>query len=204
MKDLPIEEIALPAFKPAPLDPRYRPDLAKYPFFATTGRRIPVYFHNEHRQLPWCREQWPAPRMEINADDAAKLGIEQGDWVWIENHKGKIRQVAEVSYSMRPGIVNLEHQWWFPESDTATKGFELCGANCLCDETVGDPYVGSSSVRAYPVDIYKATPANCPDGKVIPHDTDGVPIICDASDPRLQAWKAGIDQIYNNGRQEVM
>ena len=31
-------------------------DLEEYPIILTTGRRIPVYFHSEHRQLPWCRE----------------------------------------------------------------------------------------------------------------------------------------------------
>ena len=38
---------------------------------------IGVYFHSEHRQLPWCRELWPAPRVEINPRDAADLGIAQ-------------------------------------------------------------------------------------------------------------------------------
>ena len=27
------------------------------------GSRQPVYFHSEHRQLPWCRELWPSPRL---------------------------------------------------------------------------------------------------------------------------------------------
>ena len=41
-------------------------DMNEYPIILTTGRRIPVYFHSEHRQLPWCRELWPAPRLEVN------------------------------------------------------------------------------------------------------------------------------------------
>ena len=37
--------------------------------------------------------------------------------------------------------------------------------------------------------VYKATPENCPDGKVIPcAPEDGTQIICDASDPRLKEW----------------
>ena len=64
-------------------------------FLMTTGARQPVYFHSEHRQLPWCRELWPVPRVEINPKDALELGIEQGDWVWIETERGKVRQVAD-------------------------------------------------------------------------------------------------------------
>ena len=80
---------------------------AEYPFIATSGRRIPVYFHSEHRQLPWCREQWPAPRVEINPEDAAELGIEQGDWVWIETPEGKIRQTADLYYGIKTGVSTL-------------------------------------------------------------------------------------------------
>ena len=53
-------------------------------FLMTTGSRQPTYFHSEHRQLPWCREVWPSPRIEMNPKDAERLGLKQGDWVWIE------------------------------------------------------------------------------------------------------------------------
>lgn len=45
-------------------------------FRAHVGSRTPTFFHSEHRQLPWCRELWPAPRVEINPEDAERLGIE--------------------------------------------------------------------------------------------------------------------------------
>ena len=76
------EEDLLATYQEPPLSPTANPEMCeKYPFIATSGRRIPVYFHSEHRQLPWCRELWPAPRVEINPADAEELGIEQGDWV---------------------------------------------------------------------------------------------------------------------------
>ena len=154
----------------------------------TTGRRIPVYFHSEHRQLPWCRELWPAPRMEINPDDAKELGIEQGDWVWIESPKGKVRQTADLYYGIEPGVVNAEHQWWFPELNQAGGGFDLCTINCLVDGDVQDPVCGASYLRAYNVKVYKATPVNSPFGNPVPCGEDGTPIIYDSSDERLKAW----------------
>ncbi len=160
----------------------------EYPLTAITGRRIPVYFHSEHRQLPWCRELWPAPRMEINPDDAAELGIEQGDWVWIENKYGKIRQIADLYYGIDKGTVNLEHQWWFPELQQADKGFKLCGANCLVDKDAHDKMSSTSNLRCYPVKVYKATPENSPFGNPVPCGDDGTEIIHDASDPRLNEW----------------
>ena len=154
-----------------------------------------MYFHSEHRQLPWCREQWPAPRVEINPEDAAELGIEQGDWVWIETPEGKIRQTADLYYGIKTGVVNLEHQWWFPELDQADKGFNLSCCNCLVRTGVGyqDRISGASYLRAYPVKIYKATAENSPFGNPCPCDHNGNEIIHDASDPRLKKWTQNYD-----------
>ncbi|MBQ6586925.1 MAG: molybdopterin-dependent oxidoreductase [Coriobacteriales bacterium] len=184
-----IYELAMPVYSEPPVSPVSTPELYKeYPFNMTTGRRIPVYFHNEHRQLPWCRELWPVPRVEINPGDAAKLGIEQGDWCWIESPWGKVRQTADLYYGVRPGVINCEHQWWFPESESHTKGFDLCSINCLVNKDAQCPICGASQLRAYCVKVYKATPENCPNGIVIPTDQTGVQIITNASDPRLVAW----------------
>ncbi|MBQ6452850.1 MAG: molybdopterin-dependent oxidoreductase [Coriobacteriales bacterium] len=179
----------LPYFKEPPVSPISTPDLYKdYPFNMTTGRRIPVYFHNEHRQLPWCREVWPAPRIEINPADAVKLGVDQGEWVWIESPWGKIRQIVDLYHGIKPGTINCEHQWWFPECEDIYKGFNMCSVNCLVNREAQDPMCGASQLRAYCVKVYKATPENCPNGKVVPTDETGIEIIHDASDPRLKLW----------------
>ena len=189
LKGLAPSEICLPEYKEPPLSPVSTPELMEeYPFNMTTGRRNPVYFHSEHRQLPWCREQWPVPRVEINPADAEKLGIQQGDWVWIESKDGKIREVADLYHGVKPGVINTEHTWWLPEFSAPTHGWELVCINALVDKEAQDPYTGSSQLRAYPVKIYKATPENSPFGNPCPCDVDGTPCISDASDPRLKAW----------------
>ena len=184
-----LGEDMLPDYNEPPISPVSTPELyEKYPFNMTTGRRIPVYFHSEHRQLPWCREQWPAPRIEINPEDAAELGVEQGDWVWIENDNGKVRQTVDIYPGINKGVVNCEHSWWYPELAQADKGFKLSGINCLVYKDARDPICGASQLRAYPVKICKATPENSPFGNPCPCGDDGTPIICDASDPRLKEW----------------
>ncbi len=88
------------------------------------------------------------PRVEINPKDALELGIEQGDWVWIETERGKVRQVADLYHGIRPGTINCEHQWWLPEFHGATKGFDLISINCLVNKDMRDPLCGSSYARA--------------------------------------------------------
>ena len=179
----------LPTWEPAPRTELADPDIVEeWPYLMTTGRRIPVYFHSEHRQLPWCRELWPAPKVEINPVDAEELGIEQGDWVWIESPEGKIRQMADIYYGIEPGVINCEHQWWFPELEQADKGYGLSTINCLVTGDMQDPICGASYLRAYNVKVYKATPENSPFENPVPCGEDGAPIIWESSDERLKAW----------------
>jgi sulfite dehydrogenase (quinone) subunit SoeA len=179
--------------------PRYEPaishpdagnvDLEEYPFVLTTGRRIPVYFHSEHRQLPWCRELWPAPRCELNPADAERLGVAQGDWVWIETAWGKVRQTVDVYAGIHEGWANCEHAWWYPELPGPTHGFELSNIEMIWNPKGQDKFISSHHMRGVPVKIYKATADNCPNGKVVPcAPEDGTEIIYQSSDARLKSW----------------
>lgn len=169
----------------------YTPE--NYPYIMSTGRRIPVYFHSEHRQLPWCREVWPVPRLEVNPIDAAELGLEQGDWAWIETPFGKIRQSVEISPCVAPGRMNAEHSWWFPEFKRPGKGFDLVGCNCLVDSFSQCEAGGAPQLRGYMANVYKATPENSPFNNPVPCDDDGTPCITSADDPRLKAWAHNYD-----------
>ena len=91
-------------------------------------------------------------------------------------------------YGIRPGTINCEHQWWFPEFKQSGSGHELCAVNHLIDNWARDPHCGASNLRAYLGKIYKATPENSPFGNPVPCDHNGVEIIHDASDPRLKEW----------------
>ena len=183
------DDYVLPAYQEPWKSPVSTPELyEEYPFVMTTGSRQPTFFHSEHRQLPWCREQWPAPRVEINPEDAARLGIEQGYWVWIESPKGKVRQVADLYYGIKPGVIDANHTWWYPELSAPKKGFDLSNINCLVDEHDQDPLIGASTLRAYLVKVYKATPENSPFGNPVPCDDDGTEVIYRSDDPRLKEW----------------
>ena len=169
----------------------YKAALAANPeaaFIMTTGARQPVYFHTEHRQLPWCRELWPYPRFEMNPADAAKLGLEEGDWVWIETPWGKVREVIDLYYGIKEGTTNANHGWWFPEVDTASHGFELVNINCTLDKYAQCWICGASQMRGIPCVVYKATPENSPFGNPVPCDPDGNPVIWESTDPRLKEW----------------
>ena len=106
----------LPFYEEPSLSPVSTPELyEKYPLILITGVRSPVLFHSEHRQIPALRAYHPEPAIEIHPETAAKYGIKDGDWVWIENQKDRIRQKAKVTPVIHPKMVLGQHAWWFPE-----------------------------------------------------------------------------------------
>ena len=179
-----------PKYWEAPHGPVSDPDLFtdENSFLMTTGRRQGTYFHSEHRQLPWCRELWPVPRLEMNPVDAERIGVTQGDWVWIETDQHKIREVVDLYYGIAPGVVNAEHQWWYPELNQPDHGYTLSGVNCLIDRHAQDRICGSSNLRAYGCKVYKATEDNSPFNNPVPCADDGTEIIHTSDDPRLKEW----------------
>ncbi len=106
----------LPHHEEPPFTPVSRPDLSKeYPLILSTGRRSPVFFHAEHRMIPWLRQIDPDPVVEIHPDTANECGIGDGEWVWIENWMGKAKFKAKVTRVVPRWMVMAAHGWWFPE-----------------------------------------------------------------------------------------
>ncbi len=88
----------------------------KYPLVMVTGRRSPVYFHSEHRNIPWLRVCDPYPLVEVHPSVMKALGIDDGEWVWVENDRGRIRRKVKENPSMHPGYISVPHGWWMPEA----------------------------------------------------------------------------------------
>ena len=107
---------ALPEFHEPKESPISRPDLAEnYPLMLLTGGRFQPYFHSEYRQIESIRKRRPGPRVQVHPDTAKDLGIADGDWVWIETPRGKIRQKCVYFDGIDPRVIHAEHGWWFPE-----------------------------------------------------------------------------------------
>lgn len=138
----------LPYYEEPPFSPLKTPELYKeYPLILGTGRRSWAFFHSEHRQIPWLREIDPDPVLEINPETAAKYGIKDGDWVWVENHLGKCKRKAVVTPIIPPWMVMAPHNWWLPEKPAAEP--ELYGTwEVNVNQLVPYGYVGEGGFGA--------------------------------------------------------
>lgn len=106
----------LPQYREPAESPISTPELAKdYPLILITGARHLPFYHSEHRQIDSLRQQHSNPIVQINPELASRLGIEDGDWVWIETPRGKARQQCQYFGGIDPRVVQAQHGWWFPE-----------------------------------------------------------------------------------------
>ena len=111
----------LPYFEEPPESPVSTSELWKeYPLIFMGGLRLPVFHHAEHRNIPWLREIEPDPTVQVHPDTAKELNIIDGEWVYIENKRGRIKAKAKITPIANPKVVTCSHGWWLPE----TKGTE--------------------------------------------------------------------------------
>jgi anaerobic selenocysteine-containing dehydrogenase len=148
----------LPHYREPNESPYSTPELAReYPLVLSTGGRLPYYFHSQYRQVPWLRKMQPYPFVQIHPETAGKLGISEGDWVWIETPRGRIKQVAWLFEGIDPRVVVVQASWWYPEDPSPDHGLWKSNANVLTDNGPPyDPAIGSTSLRALLCRISKA------------------------------------------------
>ena len=142
----------LPEFHEPAESPYSRPDVAaEYPLILITGGRMQPYYHSEHRQVAAFRAKRPDPIAQVHPETAAPLGIEDGEWIWIETPRGRITQRCRLYEGMDPRVVHVEHGWWFPEDDGAEPslhGVWKSNCNVLTDD---DPDICNPISGGYPL-----------------------------------------------------
>jgi thiosulfate reductase/polysulfide reductase chain A len=148
----------LPYYEEPPESPLSTPELLeKYPYILITGGRILYFFHSEHRQVPSLRKRHPDPLVQLHPETAGRLGVSEGDWVWIETQRGKVQQRASITDGIDPRVVHVEHGWWFPEEKGPEHGVWRSNVNLLTDNGPPyDPAMGTYQLRALLCRVYKA------------------------------------------------
>jgi predicted molibdopterin-dependent oxidoreductase YjgC len=127
-------------------DPRplREPPSERYPFLLLTGRGSVAQWHTQTRtsKSAVLRALSPAELIaEINPADAAQLGIQPNEWIFVESPRGQLRARAFLTPTVPPGQVFL------PMHDAAT--------NRLTD-AVFDPYSKQPAYKACSVRLRRA------------------------------------------------
>lgn len=157
----------LPFYEEPPESPISTPELAKkYPYILINSRERD-YRHSMGRMLPSIRKRHPDPLVQINPETAKKLGIEEGDWVWIHGVRGRIKQKCKYFDGIHPQVVNCELGWWFPEKspeEPSLFGVWESNINVLSSLRLEhcDPRTGGWYMNAMLCNIYKVQEGDNP------------------------------------------
>ncbi|MEV6766766.1 molybdopterin-dependent oxidoreductase [Streptomyces sp. NPDC051105] len=143
----------LPVHEEPAESPLSTPELAReYPLVMTNAKSA-WYLHGQHRGIAALRRRDPDPTVQIHPDTAARHGIDDATWVWIETPRARVRAKAEVTPDIVPGVVCANHGWWegceelgMPPLDPFSE--EGANVNLLMHNDVRDPISGSVPNRS--------------------------------------------------------
>lgn len=152
----------LPNHVEPPESPYSTPGIAKeYPLILITGSRHISSYQTMGHNIPYLRELLPHPEVEIHPATAEKLGVENGDWVYIETPTSKecVKLKATLTHGIHPKVVSAQALWWYPEEETYEKRTFEPNINlimCLKPPYGYEPVVGTTVMRGRLCKIYKA------------------------------------------------
>ena len=128
----------------------------EYPLLLTNAKPL-IYYHSTGRNLESLRKIRPEPVVELNPTTAFRLSLQEGDQVYIETRKGRIKQKLVLNPSLDPRVVFASYGWWFPEKGQAEfYGWRESNLNALtASEPPYEPAVGSLSLRGIPCRVFK-------------------------------------------------
>lgn len=146
----------LPSWQEVPESPAGSPELlADYPLVLTTGGRQQPFFISNNRQIKSLRRLAPFPLVRMHPDTAARYGLAEGDWAYIETRRGRITQKVKLVPELDPRVVNCDFGWWYPEAGAPEYGWRESNANVLTQiEPLHDHYMGSYQLRALLCRVY--------------------------------------------------
>lgn len=150
----------MPSFKEREVDPAVHKE---YPLYLNTGARNRQYYASQLRHVDYLRKRAPSPMCQVHPETAAKLGISDRDWIWIETPIGRCKQVCHYFDGIAPDVIAADHGWWFPEEpaeEPSLHGLFTSNINVVIDDNPDDPMVcdpmsGAWMLKGMKCKIYK-------------------------------------------------
>ncbi len=113
-----------------------------------------IHFCDEqHRNIPRLRRRFPEPCLEINPRTAESAGIENGQWLFLETARARVKLKAKFNSALHPKTVATVYGWWQSCEPLKLSGYHpLCAdganANLLISNANIDPISASVAHRS--------------------------------------------------------
>jgi|GEM_PF-9018 len=138
----------LPAYKPRD----WQPD-TQYPLYLINWKEA-SHTHTRTQNNAWLLDIKPSNPLVIHPDTARRLGIRDGDEVWVESKFGKTHAVAKLTKRIHPEVVGAQHGFghWKLGRQAAGRGTSFGDLNTIAF----DPISGQALHKEICVKVYKA------------------------------------------------
>ncbi|WP_303047108.1 molybdopterin oxidoreductase family protein, partial [Cronobacter sakazakii] len=92
-------------------------------------------------------------RVQMHPQDAERLGVRDGQLVWVNSRRGRVISRADVSERINPGAVYMTYQWWIgacneltqdnldPVSKTPETKYCAVNVEAIADQREAEAYV---------------------------------------------------------------
>ncbi len=125
-----------------------------FPLLLLNAKEGP-YMLTGYKHVEFLKRMRPEPTVELNPETAKRYGVTEGEWIWIETKKGRIKQLLVLDADLDPRLVNASFGWWFPHEKDML-GFRKSNINILTDaDPPYDPDTGSVELGGIPCRVYK-------------------------------------------------
>ena len=138
----------LPVYKPR----SWQPD-SEYPFFLINWKET-SHTHSRTQNNAWLVEIGPSNPLRMNAQTAAKLGLKDGDAVWVESKYGKMQAALKVTQGIHPEVVGSQHGFGHWGLGRTAKGRGSFDGGLR--PTKADPLGGQALHKECCVKVYRA------------------------------------------------
>jgi anaerobic selenocysteine-containing dehydrogenase len=102
----------------------------------------------------------PRCTLHVHPDDAARLGVQDGDRAQIRSGTGTVVAPVEVTDGIMPGVVSIPHGWGHDVAGVQLSVASTIGAgvnsNLLADPTLFDALSGNAVLNGIPVTVEPA------------------------------------------------
>ncbi len=112
-----------------------------FPFWLSTGDRVPCYQHSQLRESATCKATLPEPLLDVHPEAASRVGIGEGERVRLSTRDGRIEVGVRLTPKVRKDCLRLTHGW------------VEANANELTSHQYLDPLSGFPWMRALPARI---------------------------------------------------
>lgn len=123
-----------------------------------TTYKSKLFNNSEGKPIKGLRDIQKYPIAEISRTKALKLGVKNGDWIWIETKVGKIKHVVKAVDGISEDVVIAETGWWDPmdEDEKLFKVLDYSYNNLVSSKKNINSEMSSVSIRGLACRIEKA------------------------------------------------